>query len=556
MGNCLPTAPSNSLLPIETVFKLPSQVPPWPQGGGFASGGINIGGLEVRQISTFKKVWATLEGGPDNLGATFFEPWPIPDGFFMLGCYAQPNNKSLFGWVLVGKDVQNDPSQGTLKMPVDYRLVWSSESMKMKKEGNGYIWLPIPPDGYTAGGLILTNSPTKPPLEKVRCVHSDLTDLCEQDTWIWGTDRERPESNTSEVSVYGLRPTIRGARALGVSIGTFTVQLAGVDTALSLSCLKSADSNFSCMPNLTQIKALVQAYSPSIYLHPDETYMASSVNWFFNNGALLYKKGDESNPVSIDPNGSNLPQGGSNDGEYWLDLPVDEGARDEVMKGDLQSSTAYLHIKPMLGATFTDVSTWIFYPFNGPGRAKLRLINIPLGKIGEHVGDWEHVTLRISNFTGELWRVYFSEHSGGTWVNASEVEYHSANNIVAYASLHGHAFYSKPGLVLQGNSNLDIGIRNDTAKSNIVIDTSMRYEVISAEYLSEVIEPPWLNYYRKWGPEISYAIGNELSLVENLLPGELKSVFTTIIGAIPDEVLGEEGPTGPKVKNNWNGDDV
>ncbi|KAF5177437.1 vacuolar sorting-associated protein [Thalictrum thalictroides] len=557
MGNCLSCAKDflkePKTLPIDINFNLPSPLPPWPQGGGFASGRMNLGGLEICQISTFKKVWETLERGPENLGATFFEPWPVPDGFFMLGCYAQPNNKPLWGWVLVAKDVENEPSRGALKMPVDYTLIWSSDSIKFKKSGNGYIWLPIPPDGYNAVGLVATNSPDKPPLDKVRCVRSDLADSCEQDAWIWGPDKV---SNTSEINFYGLKPTIRGTKALGVSVGTFTVQANGEATSFSLSCLKNKDLGVSCMPNLTQIEALIQVYSPWIYLHPNEKYMPSSVSWFFNKGALLYKKDDESNPVSIDPTGSNLPQGGSNDGAYWIDLPIDEEARDEVKKGELRTSVAYLHIKPMLGATFTDISTWVFYPFNGPATAKVQLIDIPLGKIGEHVGDWEHVTLRISNFTGELWRVYFSEHSGGTWVNASEIEFHNGNKVVAYASLNGHAFYQNPRLVLQGNSNLCIGIRNDTAESNIVMDTCMSYEVISADYLGMVVEPPWLNYTREWGPKISYDIANELNLVENLLIiEELKSVFRSIISAIPSEVLGEEGPTGPKMKNNWSGDE-
>ncbi|CAI9784667.1 unnamed protein product [Fraxinus pennsylvanica] len=91
-------------LPIDTIFKLPSPLPSWPSGGDFASGEIDLGGLRVRQVSSFNKVWSTYEGGSDNLGATVFEPSEVPDGFSMFGCYAQPNNQPLFGWVLVGKD--------------------------------------------------------------------------------------------------------------------------------------------------------------------------------------------------------------------------------------------------------------------------------------------------------------------------------------------------------------------------------------------------------------------------------------------------------------------
>ena len=122
------------------------------------------------------------------------------------------------------------------------------------------------------------------------------------------------------------------------------------------------------------------------------------------------KKGGRKFPVkewesSIEPNGSNLPQGGSNDDDdvtYWLDLPLDETKRVSIKKGDLASSQAYVHVKPMLGGTFTDIVMWIFYPFNGGARAKVACTNIPLRTKGEHVGDWEHLTLRISNFKEKM----------------------------------------------------------------------------------------------------------------------------------------------------------
>ncbi|XP_042479428.1 uncharacterized protein LOC122060410 [Macadamia integrifolia] len=559
MGNCVPLPSSSSsdlsknreALAITTMFNLPSPLPSWPPGNGFASGSINLGELEVCQVSTFTKVWATHEGGPENLGATFFEPSSIPAGFFMLGCYSQPNNKPLFGWVLAGKD----DSKEALKMPVDYTLVWSSESLKIRQEGNGYIWLPTPPDGYRAMGHVVTSSPEKPPLDKIRCVRSDLTDQSELDMLIWGADKES-NTNGLNIDVYGLRPITVGTQTQAVQTGTFIAHVGDMASSLPVACLRNSDPNLSAMPNLKQIEALVQAYSPWIYFHPDEPYLPSSVNWFFNNGALLYKKGEESNPSLIDLNGSNLPQGGSNDGTYWLDLPVDEGAKERVKKGDLQSSQVYLHVKPMFGATFTDIAIWVFYPFNGPAKAKIEFINISLGKIGEHVGDWEHVTLRISNFTGELSKVYFSEHSKGTWLDASQVEYEGGNKVVTYASLNGHAFYPKAGLVLQGNTKLGIGIRNDTAKSKTFMDTGLRSAIVSAEYLATIVEPPWLNFAREWGPKINYNIDEEIKKVDNILRGKLKTAFENVIKSLPDEVLGEEGPTGPKMKSSWNGDEA
>ncbi|KAL8090322.1 hypothetical protein AgCh_039699 [Apium graveolens] len=544
-------------LPISTVFRFPNPTPTWPTGNGFGSGIIDLEGLQVCQINSFRKIWATYEGGVDNVGATFFEPSSVPDGFFMLGCYSQPNNRPLSGWILVGQDENsgNPSEKGALLQPIDYTLVWSSESMQIKQDGYGYIWLPVPPDGYKAVGHIVTTSKVKPSLDKIRCVRSDLTDESEFDDWIWGQDTETSEDG---FNVYGLRPKIRGPKAQGVCVGTFILQTntTSSSSTLSLACLKNNNfTTLSYAPNIEHVKTLLQSYSPKIYLHPDETYHPCSVNWFFDNGALLYIEGDESSPVRVEPNGLNLPQGGSNDDEYWLDLPIDPAAKERVKKGDLQGSEAYIHIKPMLGATFTDLAIWIFYSFNGPATAKLGLVDVPLGRIGEHVGDWEHLTLRISNFNGVLDRVFFSEHSGGTWIDSSLLEYdNGTNKPVAYSSLNGHALYHKPGLVLQGNELA--GIRNDTSKSDNVMDVGESYSIVSDDTRDEVVEPAWLNYDRKWGPKITYELGKELEKIEQQLPGELKTMFHSLVNLIPNEVFEEEGPTGPKMKNNWRGDEV
>ncbi|KAK9076150.1 hypothetical protein SSX86_004483 [Deinandra increscens subsp. villosa] len=535
MGNCFTTIKETKLIPIDTNFKFSSPLPSWPPGEGFANGTIDLGGLEVRQITTFTKIFSTSD---DDNGATFFEPNPIPNGFSMLGCYCQSNATPLFGWVLAGKDV----SGGTLASPVDYTLVLSVND-------SCYIWLPTPPDGYNPVGYAVTSSSEKPPVDRIRCVRADLTDECETDGLFW-------DAGDGGVRVYSSRPKTRGTQAPGVNAGTFIVEDDNNSSYSISSCLKNNNFNnmlSSFMPNLAQVNALVQEYSPRIYLHPSETYLPSSTSWYFTNGALLYHVGDESNPIPVDPTGSNLPQGGSNDGTYWLDLPVDETEKERVKKGDLQTCEVYIHVKPMLGATFSDIVIWVFYPFNGPSTAKLGLIDVPLGRIGEHVGDWEHITMRISNFDGVLYRAYFAEHSGGTWVDTTSLEFQDGtNNFTGYSSLHGHATYHVPGVVLQGTDV--VGLRNDTAKSDMYIDVGAKYSIMAAEYIDTVIEPPWLNYLRKWGPKITYELGIELEKLANSL-GILESAIESLLEILPSEIYEEDGPTGPKVKASWEGDE-
>ncbi|MCD9643613.1 hypothetical protein HAX54_031216 [Datura stramonium] len=69
------------------------------------------------------------------------------------------------------------------------------------------------------------------------------------------------------------------------------------------------------------------------------------------------------------------------------------------------------------------------------------------------------------------------------------------------------------------------------------------------------LETPWLNYAREWGPKISYDISKELKKVERFMIGKLKNAIEKIVRGLPNEVLGEEGPTGPKFKDMWSGDE-
>ncbi|KHN21340.1 hypothetical protein glysoja_026541 [Glycine soja] len=533
----------NQALPINSIFKLPAPVTnSWPPGGNFASGTIDLGGLQVCEASTFNKVWGTYGGGPDDQGFSIFEPSGVPKGFSMLGSYSQPNNKPLFGYVLVAKDVSTNTSNPSLKQPLDYTLVWNSASLEIDQDGPIYVWLPIAPNGYKAVGHVVTTTPTKPSLEKIMCVRLDLTDQCETNSFIWDSDN---------FNFLDVRPSNRGIQAPGVRVGTFVAQNASLNSP-SIACLRNTNAIPKYMPNLPQIKAILQVYSPVMSLHPDEEFFPSSVEWFFSNGALLYKKGQESSPVPISPNGANLPQDPNDDGAYWVDLPADSTNKDRVKKGDLKSAISYVHVKPMLGGTFTDISMWVFYPFNGAARAIVDFLTIDLGKIGEHVGDWEHVTLRVSNFNGELKHVYFSQHRKGAWFDSSQLEFQSGNKPLYYSSLHAHASYPHAAR----NITDKIGIRNDTAMSDSVMDLGA-FQLVSAEYLvSDVVEPPpWLNYFREWGPKIYYNVDEELKKLEKFLPGKLKSTLENIVKNLPSEVLRQEGPTGPKVKDSWSGDE-
>lgn len=549
--------------PEPEPFSLPAPLPDWPEGQGFATGRICLGEIEVLRITEFQSIWSCnwLHGKTKVL--TFYKPVGIPDGFFCLGHYCQPNDQPLRGHVLVAC-IATSPEEEVgsiheplldlpaLKKPLNYTLICSSET---QHNGCGYFWLPNPPVGYKAMGFVVNDKPEQPELEEVRCVRVDLTESCETCDLLLASDSK---SSKYPFQVWNTRPCKRGMLCRGVSVGTFycTTYL-DPEEELDIACLKNFDSTLHAMPNLNQIHALIKHYGPTVFFHPDEVYLPSSVQWFFKNGALLYQDGNQMGEP-IDYRGSNLPSGETNDGAFWIDLPNDDEARGNLKNGNLESAELYVHVKPALGGTFTDIMMWVFCPFNGPATIKVGLMSIAMSKIGEHVGDWEHFTLRVSNFTGELWSTFFSQHSGGEWVDAFNLEFIEGNKPIVYSSKSGHASFPHPGTYLQGSSKLGIGVRNDAARSKFFVDSSTKYQIIAAEYLGDGIikEPCWLDYMREWGPTIVYDSRSEIDKLIDLLPLFVRFSVENIFELFPTELYGEDGPTGPKEKDNWAGDEI
>jgi hypothetical protein len=422
----------------------------------------------------------------------------------------------------------------------------------------------VPPEGYRALGFLVTTGPAKPPLDDVRCVRADLTDECEPHGSLLRLQLTRPSSASpgEAFAVRGLRPCSRGMRQKGIGAGTFCCAVGAVDGCAppveqGLACLKNVDLDLSAMPTLEQVHTVIRHYGPTLFFHPKEVYLPSSVAWYFKNGAKLFRKGGGPDGEEIDPEGSNLPGGGCNDGEYWMDLPQDVQRRQAVCRGDIESAELYAHVKPAMGGTCTDVAMWVFCPFNGPARLKIGMMSMPLGKTGQHVGDWEHFTLRVSNFTGELMAVYYSQHSGGRWVDASALEYAAGNKPAVYSSRNGHASYPYAGVYLQGSAAIGVGILNDAARSKLYVDSSVKYRIVCAEYLGDgvVVEPQWLQFMGEWGPTVYYKSKTTMEGTTKRLPLRIRGSAENMVSKMPNELSKEEGPTGPKEKNMWEGDE-
>ena len=242
--------------------------------------------------------------------------------------------------------------------------------------------------------------------------------------------------------------------------------------------------------------------------------------------------------------------------------------------GDLTAARAYVHARfnPSLGAT--DLQFWLFYAYNGPGTLQLTLPTHACDRtmappLGEHYGDWEHVTVRISA-DGQLSGVYVSQHSGGEWYEGPELQtlkYVNGSQVKIYSSRNGHANYIRPGknIKVEFDQSFDIGLVkfqakldtfNFTADGGRPFNCASQYEIVAADtFPGPYPEAGWLDYPYRWGPENSESNANYMAAqaIAKACLGFNNFATDFLAKKIVEYVYNDDknGPTGPKWKESW-----
>ncbi len=311
-----------------------------------------------------------------------------------------------------------------------------------------------------------------------------------------------------------------------------------------------------------KIESWIGRFGPVLYLHPEEAYLPTSVDWFADRSSIGGLK--------------NIPTGAATSG---LNISLNS---DNDRGGDFSQAKAYVHVKAGPDNT-TDLQFWYFYAYNGPGTARVKsLINLIFGDqtlhagnpslapLGEHEGDWEHMTLRIDNASEQILKVWCSQHADGTWYGPGDFD-HQNEQIIAYASKNGHACYNQPSSNYTNHIKtptpafkLEFFLRNDTARGKSM-DCGKRYEIIASDLPGlEVEATPWTKYLGRWGRENGAKITNDM--VADVLKAALGPVLGTIASITPlvliastiagqFKVEDQNGPQAPSAKGCWSGNE-
>lgn len=280
-----------------------------------------------------------------------------------------------------------------------------------------------------------------------------------------------------------------------------------------------------------EVNAIIAKYGPVIYLHPDEQYLLDSVECYLDNSYL------ECGPVVIK---------GNNDEEEYNNFQIELRESVKTSSGSLLSDLAYIknkyarefqenpyfkywlniddqfiygnmsHAKIYVAVYdrdfgHTDIQFYFFYPYNGPAKIQIRMgskkiVKYFLDPVGRHIGDAEHVTLRICNSTGRPEGVYMSRHSGGEWVYGDDIwtrlELEDTHPVI-YSAKDSHAHYTSEGDKCYNNfwsrdfrrGTVAVDLM-DTCGKGLKFETWLpgKYQIITQE------KPDWLKFKGRWGP--------------------------------------------------------
>ncbi|KAG5647808.1 hypothetical protein DXG03_007730 [Asterophora parasitica] len=283
--------------------------------------------------------------------------------------------------------------------------------------------------------------------------------------------------------------------------------------------------------------ALARKYAPQWKFHTSEIYWPSTIEYFLAGGVKLTDaKGNVVNGAVTPWNVDDAPNQGS---DLYLTTDIKSG-KNGFLRGQNPANTAtsvYTFIAPKDNGV-VDLFYWLFAPFN-QGKS------VPvIGQVGDHVGDWERITVRTVN--GVATSVDYHAHGGtgsGTIPWAQVRKFDNNQRPVAYVAKGSHGFWSGPGTFTYVNAVV-FKLQDETSDGGVAWDTkdslvNLRYPDSYSGNLD------WLNYKGAWGNIGQtncwwYVFHNECEIVTG--PG----------GPLRDDVLGasllSNGPSEGKMQ--------
>jgi hypothetical protein len=148
---------------------------------------LDAGELLISFTDQFSWRWDD-RGSGGTYDGNFWHPIPAA-GWFALGSFGTAgyyNPSGIRSMMVVKMDIDANPSVPPIAFPDDYVLIYNDAGSGANADGS--FWLPVPPSGYKAMGVVAQRGWGKPALTDVVCVREDLTVLGEAGAFVWNDD--------------------------------------------------------------------------------------------------------------------------------------------------------------------------------------------------------------------------------------------------------------------------------------------------------------------------------------------------------------------------------
>lgn len=263
-------------------------------------------------------------------------------------------------------------------------------------------------------------------------------------------------------------------RATSVSLTVkptdFTVHFAYV--SLGDGTIKYVTENPVERPSKEAKLQLMTMYSPNVISAEGEEFLPCAVDHAFKQDKL------------------NRSLNSNMDNNYCLQLNIEKFDNSsliksyqfdghDMFKGHLPSAKIYAFWVEK--DAYYDLSYFVYWGYNKGKK-------VDLTYFGNHVSDWEHVTVRLNKSSWLPHSVYFAKHDNGEIVPWRSVEKTMDTHPNAYSAWGSHGFYSRTG-------SFDIGISTLTDECSKGIEWHTWYSSLLAyDYFSKTALTPGINY--------------------------------------------------------------
>ncbi|MEZ4451354.1 MAG: Vps62-related protein [Nannocystaceae bacterium] len=238
-----------------------------------------------------------------------------------------------------------------------------------------------------------------------------------------GTTTEGTAGTTSDGGTASGSAT-QGTTAATTDAGTTTDGTTTTSTTTSGESTTDDSTTGVNPPDPRQV--LLETYAPRVWFPADEEYFPSTVEHSF----------------------AHTTRFADGEGKHWIrTIEPLESPSDTLpfFAGDLEGAPVYAYYadKDAAGVApgFVDLVYFFYYPYN---RGKEVVDTI----WGNHVGDWEHITVRLKvevDLTLTPVQVYLSAHSFGGVYEWADVERFGDTHPVVYSAWGSHGVWSGPG---------------------------------------------------------------------------------------------------------------